>query len=101
MDCCNARELFAFHLETLRDRSGAEIRDISISRRVGTEWTAPRRVHVDNWEIPACPVNGPRADAIGNTLGVAWFTAANNFPEVKVIFSTDGGRSFSIDKPYN
>ena len=56
------------------------------------------------WEIAGCPVNGPRADAIGNNLGIAWFAAPDNKPEVKVIFSDDGGASFGdpiiIDKKY-
>ncbi len=96
-DCCQTTGALTSEgpVVMYRDRSDAEVRDISIVRFTDGIWTEPKTVSEDIWNIAACPVNGPRADAIGNTLGVAWFTAANNFPEVKVIFSTDGGRSFA------
>ena len=77
-----------------RDRSGDEVRDISVSRFDGTSWTKPSSVHTDGWRIDGCPVNGPRMDAMGDGLAIAWFTGAGNRPSVKVAFSDDGGRSF-------
>lgn len=77
-----------------RDRSDEEIRDIAITRMVNGEWTEPKVIHNDRWKINGCPVNGPKIDAIGNNLVVAWFTAANNQPKVKLAFSTDGGDNF-------
>ena len=73
-----------------RDRSETEIRDIVITRNVNGKWTAPKPIHNDNWKINGCPVNGPKIDVIGNDVAVAWFTAVNDEPKVKVVFSTDG-----------
>ena len=79
-----------------RDRSEEEVRDISIVRRVGSQWTAPARVHADDWKIEACPVNGPAVDARERRVVVAWFTAASDSPRVKVAFSNDGGATFGV-----
>lgn len=77
-----------------RDRSDGEIRDIAAATLEGGAWSAPRRVHADEWHIEACPVNGPKADAQGNDVVLAWFTAPEDEPRVNVAFSTDGGRTF-------
>lgn len=70
---------------------------MSIVRQVNGSWTAPETVFADNWKIKGCPVNGPKAAAMGNNLAVAWFTAAAEEPMVKLVFSADGGEHF--DKP--
>lgn len=95
-DCCQTSLAMTGDGPVLvyRDRSDDEVRDISISRLLDGRWTAPATIFADNWRIDGCPVNGPRADAIGNELAVVWFSAPGNRPEVKVIFSHDGGRSF-------
>jgi hypothetical protein len=80
-----------------RDRSDDEIRDMSIVRFINGQWTEPKTIHPDNWQIKACPVNGPRADAINDHLAIAWFTMKEKEGEVKIIFSKDGGETF--DKP--
>ncbi len=96
-DCCqtdiavSGEDLVAVY----RDRSDAEIRDISVVRSSGSEWSEPVRVHDDGWEIAGCPVNGPAIDANGAEVVVAWFTGAQEEPRVNVAFSEDGGRSFS------
>ncbi len=77
-----------------RDRSGAEIRDISIVWWVGGKWLGPFPVAHDNWEIHGCPVDGPKADNNEHTLVAAWFTAAQGEPRVHVAFSDDRGRTF-------
>ncbi|HYN06521.1 MAG TPA: sialidase family protein [Vicinamibacterales bacterium] len=77
-----------------RDRSDANIRDISVARFVKGVWSAPATVHADNWEINGCPVNGPVVTAVGDAVAVAWFTMAGGAPHVRVAFSTDGGRRF-------
>ena len=60
-----------------RDRSKAEIRDISmVTRDAGGRWSRPRRLHKDNWQTSACPVNGPAIAASGEQLIVAWPTLA-------------------------
>jgi hypothetical protein len=95
-DCCQTSAAMTSNgpIVVYRDRSEEEVRNISIVRLIDGEWTAPLPVYPDNWQIPGCPVNGPRADAFENTLGVAWFTAANGRPEVKVAFSQNGGETF-------
>lgn len=78
-----------------RDHEPGEIRDISIVRRVAGTWTKPAPVHRDGWEIAACPTNGPSAAASGRRLAVAWFTAAQQTPRLKLAFSEDAGQSFA------
>ena len=77
-----------------RDRSGEEVRDISVVRRTPKGWSQPVRVHADNWKIPGCPVNGPAIAASGRHVAVAWFTSAPPNPRVYVAFSEDGGVTF-------
>ena len=95
-DCCQtgAARTTSGAVVVYRDRSDAEIRDIYIVRQEGAEWSAPARVHADEWKIDACPVNGPSVSARGDELAVAWFTAARDTPKVNVSFSADGGRTF-------
>ena len=88
-----------------RGHTPAEIRDNWIARFDGTTWLAPAVLHDDGWNIAACPVNGPAADATGNTVAVVWFTAANGIARVQAKFSPDGGASFGpaipvdLDRP--
>lgn len=77
-----------------RDRSEKEIRDISLVRFHKGRWSEPRTLNVDGWEINGCPVNGPSVSADGRRVAVAWFTAAQETPRVKVIFSSDTGETF-------
>lgn len=97
-DCCATSAAMTKNgvIVAYRDRSADEIRDISIVRQIGEDWTRPRRLHADNWEIAGCPVNGPKIIADGGeNVGVAWFTMAQDTPGVKVAFSTDAGANFS------
>lgn len=77
-----------------RDRSDAELRDISIARLVNGKWTEPKTVFADGWQINGCPVNGPAVAASGKRVAVAWFTGANNKSNVKLAFSDDAGETF-------
>ena len=77
-----------------RGRSENEVRDIYIVRQDGADWTKPKAVHEDNWQIAACPVNGPAVAANGKQVAVAWFSMANNQQTVKVAFSNDAGETF-------
>jgi hypothetical protein len=74
-----------------RDRSPEEIRDIAIVRRREGGWTEPAIVAADNWHYPGCPVNGPGLAAAGDTVAIAWYTAAGGDPRVLAAFSLDGG----------
>ncbi|MBX2963890.1 MAG: exo-alpha-sialidase [Cyclobacteriaceae bacterium] len=95
-DCCQTTSAITSNgpIVIYRDRSDKEIRDISIVRWVDGKWTTPKPVYQDGWEINGCPVNGPRCEAIGNQVAVAWFTLARNEGEVNVVFSADGGETF-------
>lgn len=81
-------------LAAYRDRTGDEIRDISVVRLRDGGWTAPRTVHQDGWNINACPTNGPVLAAEGSRVAIAWFTGAGNVGRVKVAFSDNGGETF-------
>lgn len=99
-DCCQTTAAITSDgpIVVYRDRSEDEVRDMSIVRFVNDQWTAAKTIYPDNWQIKACPVNGPRADAIKNNLAIAWFSMADKKGEVKMIFSKDGGQTF--DKPF-
>jgi hypothetical protein len=77
-----------------RDRSATEVRDIGVIRLENGTWTAPLIVHADNWQINACPVNGPALAASGDRVALAWFTAERDEPRVQVAFSMDAGRTW-------
>jgi hypothetical protein len=96
-DCCQTSAVITSNGPVVfyRDRSENEIRDISFVRFVNGTWTKPLSVYSDNWNIDGCPVNGPRADALGNSLALAWFTSPDKNAQVNLAFSTDAGASFS------
>ena len=96
-DCCQTGAALTDNgpIVVYRDLSEEEIRDMSIVRLVNGEWTSPQTIHADGWQIAGCPVNGPKVDAIGNSMAVAWYTGANQEPKVNIAFSKDGGESFS------
>lgn len=77
-----------------RDRTTEEIRDIAVVRQTDSGWTAPQKVHNDDWHYPGCPVNGPQAASSGDTVVVAWYTAAHDTARVNVARSVDGGATF-------
>ena len=95
-DCCQTTAAITARgpVVLYRNRSDEEVRDIAIVRWDGQQWTSPTIIYPDNWKIAGCPVNGPRVDAIGNHLAVAWFTATGEETTVKVVFSSDGGDTF-------
>ena len=100
-DCCSTSAaatdegvIVAYRDRGTTARPNDEIRDISVSRFDGTAWSAPVRVHADDWQINACPVNGPVFAARGKTVAVSWFTQAGGAAHSLVAFSRDGGRSF-------
>jgi len=94
-DCCQTSIAMTSNgpIVLYRDRSAEEMRDISVMRRSGDEWTKPKTLHRDGWHINGCPVNGPRTDAAGLNVVAAWYSAASE-PRVDVAFSPDGGATF-------
>jgi hypothetical protein len=96
-DCCQTDVAISSKgpLAVYRDRTVDEIRDIYISRSVDGQWQPGRRIYADNWTIAGCPVNGPSIVANGDFVAIAWFSAANNRPVVRVVISDDGGTTFA------
>jgi len=95
-DCCQTSTAFSEEgpIVVWRDRSDQEIRDIYYSKSKDGNWSKPKPVYQDNWKINGCLVNGPKVAVDGGSVAVAWFTAAENIPKVKLAFSKDGGAQF-------
>jgi len=95
-DCCQTSTAFSEEgpIVVWRDRSDQEIRDIYYSKLKDGNWSKPKPVYQDNWKINGCPVNGPKVAVNAGSVAVAWFTAAENIPKVKLAFSKDGGAQF-------
>ena len=96
-DCCQTNVAVSANgpVAVYRDRTSEEIRDIYVTRFEEGSWQPGERLHADDWKIPGCPVNGPSIVADGQNVAVAWFTAANGEPKVKLVRSTDGGKTFA------
>lgn len=90
-DCCqtSGAMISSGPVIVYRDRSMNEIRDVSFVKKVNNQWTTPQSVANDNWNIAGCPVNGPRLAALKDQFAVAWFTAANDTPTVKLAFGNE------------
>lgn len=72
----------------------SEIRDIHVLRQTPSGWVAAENIPVDNWDIQACPVNGPVLAANEHNLALVWFTQAHQQSKVKLAFSNNNGQSF-------
>lgn len=96
-DCCNTSitKTEDGFIAAYRDRTADEIRDIYTVSYSNGNWHEPKRVHADNWQIAACPVNGPAIQSIGKNVAVAWFTGADSKGMVKISISEDNGESFN------
>ena len=68
--------------------------DIHVTRLAGGRWTGPVPVSKDDWQFPACPVNGPALSARGRNVAVAYFQAKDGKPKSLVAFSSDAGQTF-------
>jgi hypothetical protein len=96
-DCCQTDIAVteAGPVAIYRNRTADEVRDIYVTRHRNGEWQPGTPLSNDGWVISGCPVNGPSIAAAGKRVVVAWFTAANNRPVVKVAISTNSGKSFA------
>ena len=96
-DCCQTDAAWTDSgpIVAYRDRTVAEIRDISIVRRLADGWTEPVPAAADGWHIEGCPVNGPAIAARGLEVALVWYTAANDTPRVRLSRSIDGGETFT------
>lgn len=102
-DCCHtsAANVPGGAVVVYRNRAAGEIRDINAIRIAAGVWKAPVGVHADNWHIEGCPVNGPAVSAVGSTVAVAWFTAANDSARVRFALSKDTANSFAAPVDIN
>lgn len=96
-ECCQTSAALTSNgvIVAYRDRSPTEVRDISVIRSAtNTGWSSPQTVHLDGWQINACPVNGPAIAAEGSRVAIAWFTEGGGASHVNIAFSNDGGATF-------
>jgi hypothetical protein len=84
-----------------RGHTRDEIRDnfYSTFDLASGSWSKPTTLKDDLWKIPACPVNGPAADARNTSVAVAWFTAAEGVARVHARTSVDAGETFTPPVP--
>jgi hypothetical protein len=95
-ECCQTTAVATADgiVTAFRDRDNDEVRDIGVSRLEGGRWTPTTLVSKDNWQIDACPVNGPMLSARGRTVVASWFTVKNDEGQAYVAFSSDAGRTW-------
>jgi hypothetical protein len=95
-ECCQTSAVMTSEgpVAAYRDRSEQEVRDVQVVRQQRDGWSLPRSVHADNWQVKACPVNGPQLAAEGRRVALAWFTGEGGSPRVQVAFSGDAGATF-------
>jgi hypothetical protein len=96
-DCCQTTGAIVGGIPIIafRDRSDEGMRDMSFVTKSNGQWTDSKAVSEDNWKIAGCPVNGPRLAAFEDQAVIAWFTAADGNPKVKVAFS-NGNNEFDL-----
>lgn len=82
-------------LVAYRDHLPGEIRDISLVRYSGGQWSNAYPLHRDGWQINACPTEGPSLAVAGNTIGAAWISRAGGISKLNFATSRDDGKSFS------
>jgi hypothetical protein len=78
------------------------VRDVVVARSNdhGATWTAPVRVHADNWVFDGCPHAGPsmQVDSTG-AVHIAWWTGKQGAAGTYYARSTDGGTTFHAPVP--
>jgi hypothetical protein len=96
-DCCQTSSAMTASgpVVVYRNRTENEIRDTYITRLIEGQWSEPLVVYADNWQIAGCPVNGPSVASNQGVTAVAWFTAQDDIPRVKLALSTDDGKTFN------
>jgi len=82
-------------LVAYRDHTPQDIRDVAVMRFENGHWLPSKILNPDKWEINACPVNGAAAAAKNSRVAIAWYTEAQDTPKSQLVFSSDGGATFS------
>ncbi|HTS48364.1 MAG TPA: exo-alpha-sialidase [Bryobacteraceae bacterium] len=78
-----------------RDHTPKDIRDIAVLRLENGHWSPSKIINPDNWQIDACPINAASIAARGARVAIAWYTAAHDSSQVKIVFSADAGATLS------
>ncbi len=86
-------------LVAYRDHTPQDIRDIGVIRFENGRWLPSKILNPDKWEINACPVNGASAAAKDKQVAIAWYTEGQDAPRTQLVFSIDGGATFSKPVP--
>ncbi len=96
-DCCQTDVTVSADgpVAVYRNRTAGEVRDIYIARQQDGIWQDGVAVADDGWVIGGCPVNGPVVKSRDHEVVVAWFTAADDRPVVRL------ARSASVDSPFS
>jgi len=103
-ECCRLGAAFAGAgrpVVLFRNVFGGHIRDHAITTFADPDTPGPiHRVSNDNWQIDACPHQGPSL-AVGpdGTYHVVWFTGGTARQGAFYARSADGGRTFSAPMP--
>jgi hypothetical protein len=82
-------------LVAYRDRTKDDIRDISVLRFENGRWSQSKNVHADGWKLNACPTNAAALASRGDRVALSWHTGAQDMPRVQMVFSSDGGSTFT------
>ncbi len=97
-DCCQTAAVRTLEgmAVAYRDRGDDNVRDISVVRYERRVWEKPFTIRNDGWKIEGCPVNGPAMANMDRYLALAWFTDANEKPEVFLALSDSS--SFGLSR---
>lgn len=98
-DCCPISTLVLPNgvvLTAYRDRSDSEVRDIAYQSYNRGTWTAATAPIQDGWKIEGCPVNGASLSRRSGHVATAWFTGANDTPQVFTARSNNLARSWNL-----
>lgn len=98
-DCCSISTLVLPNgavLTAYRDRSDSEVRDIAYQSYSRGKWSTATAPVQDGWHIEGCPVNGASLSRRSGHVSSAWFTGANNTPQVLTARSNNLGRTWNL-----
>jgi hypothetical protein len=80
-----------------RGVSHGDVRDIHVASSPdgGAAWSKPTAIAEDNWRLNACPHSGASLATLGKRLFVAWHTVREGTSQLYLVWSDDGGTTFS------
>jgi hypothetical protein len=81
-------------LLSYRTLGDGDIRDINVVRYRAGRWENDHNLNHDKWRSPRCPASGPQLATSGGRVALAWFTAADTRPRVRISSSPDAGSRF-------